>query len=357
MGKQQPHSPASGSSLNTLVQNGTSQMNNGIYKPEITVHGNGTDVSNDKAMKGKAKRKTITQAMALSLVDVAKNNGRLERMQPYWNTYHCQNKVYSSGGRLYGMYCKNRFCTLCCANRKADIMNRYLPIIRQWEAPYFVTLTVKAVPARLLKSRIKKGIIRAFQQITAKYRKKHQRGKGIKLMGIKSLECNFNPIRKTYNPHLHLIVPSKEIADILVKEWLLKWGKEFTSSKAQHRTQVRNKEQALIEIVKYGSKIFTEPDVNKKATQKGQHQIHTAALDNIFRAMQGCRIFERFGFNLVLDQTHEKKKTILRTYEKWEFNMQHSDWLNQETLKGLTGYMVNNELYTLLSAKINQTSQ
>ena len=43
-------------------------------------------------------------------------------------------------------------------------------------------------------------------------------GKGIEFVGIKSLECKFNPINKTYNPRLHIIVANKEMADILVKE-------------------------------------------------------------------------------------------------------------------------------------------
>jgi hypothetical protein len=65
-----------------------------------------------------------------------------------------------------------------------------------------------------------KSMINRFKIISRKYRKRAQRNKGIKLIGIKSLECNYNPILKKYNPHLHLIVATKEMADILKKEWL-----------------------------------------------------------------------------------------------------------------------------------------
>jgi hypothetical protein len=173
-----------------------------------------------------------------------------------------------------------------------------MPVIQQWESPYFVTLTVKAVTASKLKHLIKKGLRKAFHQINEKYRKKHLRGTGIKLVGIKSLECNFNPLKKSYNPHYHLIVANKEIAEILVKEWLEKWTPKFASHKAQYIRQVTNKEHDLIEIVKYGSKIFTEPDVNKKSNGSNTSNIHAAALHNIFNAMKGVRIFDRFGFNL-----------------------------------------------------------
>ena len=164
-------------------------------------------------------------------------------------------------------------------------MNRYLPILKEWHEPYFVTLTVKSVTKKNLRKWIKEGLLRGFHQIVENYRKRYQRGNGIKLIGIKSLECNFNPKTNTYNPHFHIIVPSKTMADILVNEWLLKWGKLHTNKKAQKSLPVTNKEKALIEVVKYGSKIFTQPDVRKKSKQKGNRDIYSAALNNIFIAM------------------------------------------------------------------------
>jgi len=49
--------------------------------------------------------------------------------------------------------------------------------------------------------------------------------------------------------------------------------------------------------IKYGSKIFIEPDVNEKPAT-GDAKIYAAGLYNIFDAMKGLRIFERFCFNL-----------------------------------------------------------
>lgn len=59
----------------------------------------------------------------------------------------------------------------------------------------------------------------AFNTIKDKYRKWHSKGKSIKLMGIKSFECNFNPKEKTYNPHFHFIVPDYATAMLLKQEW------------------------------------------------------------------------------------------------------------------------------------------
>ena len=109
--------------FNTLAQNGTSIYDNNA----AIIKGNGTDLNNGKASKGRAKRKMITQKMALSLIDVCNKNGTTERKQAYWNTYHCQSKIVTKDGKLYGNYCKNRFCTLCCSIRKAELINKYLP--------------------------------------------------------------------------------------------------------------------------------------------------------------------------------------------------------------------------------------
>ena len=144
-----------------------------------------------------------------------------------------------------------------------------MPVIQTWEQPYFVTLTIKAVQAARLRSLLRK-VMQGFKMIKDNYRKGNLRGTGIKLIGVKSLECNFNPKAKTYNPHLHLIVASKEIADILKSEWLSLWTCKWANSKAQRSRKVENTERDLIEIVKYDSKIFTKLDFNQKAKTKGQ---------------------------------------------------------------------------------------
>jgi hypothetical protein len=49
----------------------------------------------------------------MALIDVATKKGDLEMARSYWNTYHCQSQIVKADGKLYGNYCKNRFCTLC----------------------------------------------------------------------------------------------------------------------------------------------------------------------------------------------------------------------------------------------------
>ena len=71
--------------------------------------------------------------MILSLIDIAKEKGHHDRVQMYWNTYHCQRKIIKSGSTLHGNYCKNRFCTICLAIRKAENINKYHPVLKEWK--------------------------------------------------------------------------------------------------------------------------------------------------------------------------------------------------------------------------------
>ena len=337
----------------TLAQSGTGIPS---YNTETTViNGKGTDMYDNPSLLNRAKRKTITRKMIHSLIDVAKAKGEPQRVQAYWNAYHCQSKIISSNNKLYGNYCKNRFCTVCCAIRKAEIINKYYPILKQWENPYFVTLTVKAIKAKNLNKWVF-GMNKAFSIIKDRCKKRHQRGKGIKLIGIKSLECNFNPQRKTYNPHFHIIVPTKEIAELLIKEWMLQWNKTgviHTSPKAQHMRKVENLERDLIETIKYGSKIFTEADLKKKGKQSTAPMVYAYALDNILCAMKGKRIFDRFGFNLPKTAAKETTQKLISNYDEYIFSSGATDWVNQTTGECLTGYAQSLELSHLLNECIN----
>lgn len=121
--------------------------------------------------------------MILSLIDVTKKKYEPEREKAYWNAYHCQTQIITYNNRLYGNYCKNRFCTICCAIRKADIINRYYPILKEWEDSHFVTLTVKAVKAKSLNLWIY-GMFRAFELIKNRCKKRPKEVKESNLLEL-----------------------------------------------------------------------------------------------------------------------------------------------------------------------------
>lgn len=337
-----------GNHVHTLGQNGT--------KKEARITGKGTDLNNNKALQGRAKRKLISQSIMLKLIDLTKENEGIYKTSSLWNTYHCQEKLITANGRLYGKYCKNRFCSICNTIRKADIINRYLPDIEKWEEPYFVTLTIKSCKADQLKSRVT-GILRGFKKVKERQKKKYQRGTGIKLIGVKSLECNFNPTKKTYNPHFHLLVPNKKIAEVIIDEWLRIATRQFAQRQAQDMRKVYDLESGLVEIIKYSSKIFTEPDTAKK-TKNTSPDIYIAAYSNILAAMKGRRIFDRFGFNTTIKKAkHERNEQFVDNYQEWEYSLKAQDWQNTLTQENLTGYTATPQLTEILEDNINKTCQ
>src|SRR5438477_9739244 len=269
--------------LNTLVQTETTYSAGMVY-----LYGKGSDIGNQKSIQRRARCKLINQKTMTKLANIAREKGAHDREKAYWNTYHCQNRIVTANGRLYAPQCKNRFCTYCSGIRKAELINKYLPVIKNWEEPFFVTLTIKAVKGHLLASRIK-ALNRGFRIIIAKYRKRCQRDKAPRLMGLKTMECNFNATLRTYNPHLHVIVPDRAAAEIIINEWLKLWTAAFTHRDAQHFRRVKDEERDLVEVIKYEAKIITDPNGKKKKTRRGSAKIYAGALDNIYAAMKGAR--------------------------------------------------------------------
>lgn len=333
-----------------MAQSGTA--NNSVLPESSIIRGAGIDIFDNKLLQKRAKRKIISAKMILSLVDIAKSKGDQERVQQYWNTFHCQSKLKGSGDTLHGDYCKNRFCTVCLANRKAENINKYYPVLKTWKDPHFVTLTIRSIKAHKLKKWMD-GMIRAFQLIKDRCKKRHQRGKGIKIMGLKSLECNFNPKTKTYNPHFHIIVPNRETAELLKKEWMHQWTSKHTYTRAQHIVKVRNIEKALVETIKYGSKIFTEPDLALKGVKGTPRIVYAHALDNIFSALPKRGVFDRFGFNLPPKESKKSSTQLVANFQEWIFDPMQCDWINTKSNERLTGYVLPHELEYLLNECID----
>lgn len=286
------------------------------------------------------------------MVGIAEKDNRRDLVNSLWNTYNCQNKVYIHDGRLYSKYCKNRFCTTCLGIRKAEMINSYYPVLKEWKDAQLVTLTIKSVYKNELNKLMRK-CLQGLSLILDRCDKRHQRGKGIKVMGIRSLECNFNPEKGWYNPHIHLIVPDYETAMLLKIEWQKQWKRRPTkrnwvNHKGQDITKINTLDNALIEVIKYGTKVFTDPTENKK---KGRRTgiVYARAFYNIIVAMQGLRLFGSFGF--ILPKETKKEKTpakVVADCPQWQYMPELQNWLNTNSWETLFDHMPNAELEELL---------
>ena len=148
------------------------------------------------------------------------------------------------------------------------------------------------------------------------------------------------------------------MADILLKEWLAIWTKGWSTRAAQNVRPVGNLERDLIETVKYGSKIFTDPEGKKKLKRNGDNSIYAAAHYYIFAAMKGVRIFERFGFNLPKDTTRKPVGAWEVTdHSEWVYLPEYNDWQNTENELVLTAYTPDKQLVRLLENYIDLDSE
>jgi len=204
-------------------------------------------------------------------------------------------------------------------------------------------------------------MLRGFRILLDRYKKQSQRGTGTKLIGIKSLECNFNPVERTYNPHFHVIVASGEMAERLVRDWLDLMTDKFAKKWAQRIRKAEDLEHDLIEMVKYAAKIFTDPTVQKKSKGKAPAKkvtpyVYVSAMDNIIVAMSGHRVFDRFGFDLpkTARRSPGGKQTKLKDYTELVYDSHLFDWMDSETEKALSGYVPSPILRAILENNIDK---
>lgn len=346
-----------GESFNTIGFSGT------ITKPENTdelfLMGRGIDLGNLTLLERRAKKKLLTKTVNLILTEIAKEDENWKWHARFEASLLCQDELTESEHRSYSSYCKQRCCLICLGIRKGQIVNTYLPILEDMADPHFLTLTLVAVKKDELRQRFK-DIAKAIRTLIARYKKRHERKKGMKFYGLWSLESNFNPIALTYNPHIHMILPSEYAAQTFWNDWVEYWKErnvKINGEGAQkYRRVKKNRKKDLIEIVKYGSKIFTEPDIAKRMKYKLPRKpsfIHVRALYNILVALDGIDVFNTFGFELPKrkkPRKYSKKATGSCTYQ---YDLADADWINEEQGLKLAKYKIPNELQALLDSRVD----
>ena len=326
--KNKPNkAPPDTSPLDTLAQLGTKHQN------EADLHLKSCTCEQDKpTLIKRARRKFLGHGLALRLVDASKNNDASTLQKAYFNTYHCVGTLeVKHDGKVVGKYCKNRWCMVCNSIRTAKLIKQYKPVLDSWDDKYFVTLTVRNCIGLDLENTLG-GMAATIRQIKDTFRKRHQRGKGEKFVGLRKLECTYNPRRNDYHPHYHLIVRGKDTAKEIVDLWLEKMG--GTKRKCQDFKPADD--NSCMELFKYFTKVISK-------TRKGNREIYADAMDVIFNAIKGKRTFQTFGFKMpkLQDDDGVKEDEMLlpedvKAVLTW--NQDHGDWIDIDTGELFTGY-------------------
>lgn len=272
----------------------------------------------------KAQRKAITVFLSGKLIELNTKN-----IQAYRNMYYCNSVLLQEDQELKTSYCKSRFCLVCAAIKTANLINGYIPELKKMDDAQFMTLTIKAVPAKGLGHAIN-NMLKDFRKINQTLNKYHK----IKLTAIRKLECNYNERRETYNPHFHLIINGLGNA-IMVRDMWMKLNPR-SNLKGQDIRPADN--DSMIELFKYATKII----------YKGT--IHAKSLDVIYTAFRRRRVIQPIGIKKFVDED-EREKVIYPELENehvtWKWHEKHHDWFNEYTGELLTGYQPQGELKTL----------
>ena len=189
--------------------------------------------------------------------------------------------------------------------------------------PQFVTLTIPNVPASELKKTID-DMIREFILIKNVF----VRRRGLRINGIRKLEVTYNKVSNTYHPHLHSIVDGVEVGKALISEWLNRYpdaDKRGQDIRFAH-------ESSMIELFKYSTKLTTKSLITKE-NGKTIVQVNVEALDVIFQAMYGRRIFQAMGsIRQVSEDIKEIDGQVIEdlkdNMDVWTWEQELSDWVN-----------------------------
>lgn len=340
--------------LDTLAQSGTDRCCHSKNEDDFVLNESTKSSSKDK-LYSRAKRKYISRSLSLNMIDYIKTldqeigkEKREEYTKSFWNMFHCVSTLEKVGNKITGKYCKNRMCMVCNSIRQAQNMNKYIPVLKEWNDMKLVTLTVPNVSKADLRPTIIE-MNNIFTGIKDFLNKRHRRGKCNKFVGIKKLECTFSVKHLDYHPHFHFIIKDPETAELLVSEWLKRTI--GTTAKAQDIRAADVKSSK--ELFKY----FTKVSTKVKTGSKSKSYIYLDSLFVQFVAFRKLRTFSKFGFKLPVSE--ELKETeyslelddsndgqVYQDYYVWN----SEDWFSIKTGDCLTSHRADKRSKNVLNS-------
>jgi len=249
----------------------------------------------------KARSKYFSHGLVFKMVDIKSS----PLIKSYWNTFHCCGVLEQKNEKLTGKYCGNRWCLTCNRVRTAKMINGYSQSINEMQRPYFVTLTVPNVKGKALRETI--------QEMTMAVRtiKKKLFRMNVDITGIRKLECTFNDIRNDFHPHFHFLISGRIPAMLLVNAWL----KEFSNADRKGQDYKRADGKAVKELFKYFTKLVVKT-YDKKSGQAVRKKVQVNALDTIFNAIKGMRVYQPMGIVKYQAEFSRFIGKIKNTYEE-----------------------------------------
>ena len=287
----------------------------------------------------RANAKFFTNNLVFKLANIKDSS----LTKSYWNTYHCSMVLDQTGKKLKGKYCKCKWCQVCNRIRTAQLIKGYSPQLEALGETWFITLSRPNIDAELLYDEID-SILKQFNRV-----RRHFHDSKDSIVGLRKLECTFNPIRKDYHPHFHLIVKGDKMKAEAIRDYWLKINPN-ASIKGNDIRPVTSYKNGFLELFKYFTKLTTK-------TENGKYMVNAESLNVIFESMKGKRVFQPMGIKKVTEEIAELQtielSDLTNDTQRWLYDERIGDWVNENGLL-LTENKVSKELCTIVGVNYDE---
>lgn len=300
------------------------------YQEGVSFNTTGQVRQNPSATMGKrARRRAISFALSDGLEKVSSHGGM---KKAYRRTREeCCQVIKQEDGTLKTKYCRGRWCAVCGAIRQSILIEKYKPVLQEWDECWFLTLTIRNVSSYKLRSAIQ-GMVVSFRNCVKQARRKT----GRRLKAVRSLEVSFSEEEGTFHPHFHVVVGDYESAKVIISHWVK------TRDDASHSGQDLRKadDGSVMELFKYSVKLAT----TKKGKDGRLGVVPIRQLDEVFSALYRVRTIQPYGvqFEEVTDEEMEEKGEVeaFRSPDDdlfWDYFPSVRDWVDVQTGEVLAG--------------------
>lgn len=337
---REPHDCSAGVLSGSAATSAPSTLDKLKKPPQNGSRERGESPENDpaEARERMAKRRQAKRAT----LELVKRLDELESPVPYERAFSCCERIDQEDGQLTSKYCNSRWCVVCNRIRTGRHVNNQLPVVRSWEDSHLVTLTVPNLAwgggskaAGRLRSCYEE-MLRRFNLAKRSINRKH----GLDFRALRSFEVVWNEEREELNTHWHVVVPSAEIAEALVEEWMARCSE--ASRAAQDVRPMGDAESDLLEVCKYVTKII--------GGTEGEPAYPIEVLDAIFRGLKGKHLTQSIGYSPEefggdddrqieeMEDLEHRMTAFRRPGEDLEWNWEEDvgDWVDRKTGEMLT---------------------
>jgi Replication protein len=316
-------------------------LRSGILESSLENHSVKKPVKNNnsidpvKTLVNRTRSKTIDWVVKGRLMNDPVIRATSPLHKNYVRSTICNQTLTQEDGKIKAIYCKERWCCLCNRIRTAILLNKYGPILEEWDDKYFVTLTLVSPTAEELPATLDLMIkVFGLCAMSIKQTKK------LEFQALRKIEVTYNDQADTYNSHLHAIVKGKEQAEALRDYWLEKINNRREAKSLEKCQKVTKCDgETLKEMFKYFTKLIHD------------QKLYPRVLDIIFRAMRGRRTFQGYFPKKVqarIKQQHDEEEmnldkstpAITRLDERihWDYIIEAKNYCDKMTGELLTSY-------------------